>query len=237
MVVEDEDAQLGAALRELLLDPGVAATTYLAVVEVGLSRVDRHDRHSFSLDDVVPRPEQLLEVDVPDVAGVVVAGDHDHRVALEPVEVRLRLKVLVLEPHRRQVSRADDDVRPHVVDLVDRPLHQPWNEVRLAAVDVRDVGDPHDRKCYAFSARASPRHPGPLLRSRKWGPSQPGACGLRASRTTPSANAPVCSTFTAFVGSTSRTPSPSRRPRMGVSPRPSPRTSTSPSRTSTSRSR
>ena len=42
MVVEDEDAQVGR-LRELLLDPAVAAAADLAVVEVGLRRVDRDD--------------------------------------------------------------------------------------------------------------------------------------------------------------------------------------------------
>src|SRR5262249_20025324 len=84
-----------------------------------------------------------------------------HAVALEAVEVRLRLHVLVLEPHRRQVPRAHNDVRLHVVDLVDRPLHQARDEVRLAAVDVRDVGDPHDRKCYAFSQLASAAASGP----------------------------------------------------------------------------
>ena len=68
--------------------------------------------------------EQLLEVDVADVARVVVPGDDDERLALDPVEVALRLDVLVLEPEGRQVAGADDDVRIQVVDLADRPLHQ-----------------------------------------------------------------------------------------------------------------
>ena len=115
------------------------------MVEIGLGRVDGDDRDSFTLDNVVSRAEQLLEVDVADVARVVVAGDDDHAVALEPVEIRLRLHVLVLEAHRRQVAGADDDVRLLIVDLVDRPLHQAGHEMDLAAMDVRDVSDLHGR--------------------------------------------------------------------------------------------
>ena len=43
VVVEDEDAQVGRRCGELLLDPAVAAAADLAVVEVGLGRVDGDD--------------------------------------------------------------------------------------------------------------------------------------------------------------------------------------------------
>src|SRR4029450_556701 len=69
VVVQNEDPQLGVALAELLLDPGVAAAADLAVVEVRLGRVNRNDRDPLTLDDVVAGTEQLLEVDVADVAG------------------------------------------------------------------------------------------------------------------------------------------------------------------------
>ena len=85
--------------------------------------------------------EQLLEMHVADVARVVVAGDDDERVALDPVEVALRLGVLLLEAERRQIARADDDVGLQVVDLGDRPLHQVRDEVRLAAMEIREMSD------------------------------------------------------------------------------------------------
>ena len=129
------------ALGELLLDPAVAAAADLAVVEIGLGRVDRDDGRRADAQHRVAVAEQLLEVDVADVARVVVAGDHDHRLALDLVQVAARLLVLVLEPERRQVARADDDVRLQVVDLRDRPLEQAGDEVLAAAVEVGQVRD------------------------------------------------------------------------------------------------
>ena len=87
VMVQDEDPQVGVGLGELLLDPAVAAAADLAVVEVGLGRVDRDDGDPLTPDDRVACAEQLLEMDVADVARVVVAGDDDHGVALDPVEI------------------------------------------------------------------------------------------------------------------------------------------------------
>ena len=123
--------------RELLLDPRVAAAADLAVVEVGLGRVDRDHGDAVVAEHRVPVAEELLEVDVADVARVVVARDDDKRVAVEPVEVALGLDVLLLEARGRQVTRADDDVGGGGVDVGDRPFHQVGHEVRVAAVDVR----------------------------------------------------------------------------------------------------
>src|SRR5436190_24122324 len=66
VVVADEDPQVGR-WSEALLDPGVAAASYLAVIQIGLSRVHGDDRHAADPRDRVPVAEQLLEVDVPDV--------------------------------------------------------------------------------------------------------------------------------------------------------------------------
>jgi hypothetical protein len=71
----------------------------------------------------------------------VVPRDDDERLALDPVEVRLRLAVLLLEPEGRQVARADDDVGLEVVDLGDGALEQVREEVRTAAVEIRDLRD------------------------------------------------------------------------------------------------
>jgi hypothetical protein len=53
------------------------------VVEVGLGRVDRDDGHAAEAQHRVALAEHVLEVDVADVARVVVARDHDDGVALD----------------------------------------------------------------------------------------------------------------------------------------------------------
>src|SRR5215208_6563579 len=141
MVVHDEHAELGVGL-ELLLDPRIAPTADLPVIEVRLRRVDRDDRDSAV--EVVHRvtgAEKLLEVDVADVARIVVSRDDDDRVAFDLVEVFTGALVLLPEPERGQVSRADDDVRLQLVDFVDRALEEVRHEVPLPAVEIRDVRD------------------------------------------------------------------------------------------------
>ena len=138
--MEDEDAEVGR-LGELLLDPGVAAAPDVPVVEIRLGRVDGDDGDAVHVQDGVALAEELLEVDVADVAGVVVPRDDDERLAVEPVEVGLRLRVLRLEAVRRQVARADDDLGLELVDLHDRPLHQIGHEIRRPAMQVGDVCD------------------------------------------------------------------------------------------------
>ena len=108
--MQDEDAK-ARLVGELLLDPPVAPAADLAVVEVRLRRVDRDDGDAVLPQHRVPVAEQLLEVDVADVPRVVVARDHDQRVAVDAVEVLPRQRVLVPEAEGRQVARADDDVR------------------------------------------------------------------------------------------------------------------------------
>ena len=90
----------------------------------------------------VPLAEHLLEVDVADVPRVVVPGDDDDRVAVDPVDVLASGEVLVPEAERRQVARADDDVRLELVDLADRPLEEADLEVGPAAVEIGDLRDP-----------------------------------------------------------------------------------------------
>ena len=77
MVMQHEDPQVCGLSCELALDPRVAAAADLAVVEIGLGRVDRDDRHPALAQDAVALAEQLLEVHVADVARVVVPGDDD----------------------------------------------------------------------------------------------------------------------------------------------------------------
>ena len=91
--VEDEDPEVGLVL-ELLLDPRVAVASDVTVVEVGLGGVDGDDGDAVQVDDLVALAEELLEVDVADVPGVVVARDDDELVAVEPLEVGLGVGVL-----------------------------------------------------------------------------------------------------------------------------------------------
>ena len=102
----------------------------------------------FDVHDGVAVAEELLEMDVAHVAGVVVPGDDHELLAVEPVEVGLRLRVLRLEAVGGQIARADDDLRLELVDLHDRPLHEIGHEIRRAAMEVRDVRDPeHELPC------------------------------------------------------------------------------------------
>ena len=141
--MEHEDAEVGRLRGELLLDPAVTATPDLTVIEIGLGRVDGDDGDAAFAQHRVALAEHLLEMDVADVARVVVAGDDHDRVALDLVEVLARQLVLVPEAERGQVTRADDDLRLQVVDLGDRALEQIRLEMLLAAVQIGDVRDRH----------------------------------------------------------------------------------------------
>ena len=123
VVVHDEDPQVGR-VGELLLDPAVAAAADLTLVEVGLRRVDGDDGDPADAQHRAALAEELLEVHVADVPRVVVAGDDHEGLALDLVEVALRLVVLLLEAEGRQVARADDEVWLHLVDLGDRPVQR-----------------------------------------------------------------------------------------------------------------
>ena len=79
-MVQHEDLQVRRLGRELLLDPRVAAAPDLPVIEIRFRRVDRDDRDAVLPEHGVPRAEHLLEVDIPDVARVVVPRDDVHRV-------------------------------------------------------------------------------------------------------------------------------------------------------------
>ena len=151
-----------AGSAELLLDPAIATSPDLPVVEIRLARVHGDDRDRPLPEDGVALSEHLLEVHVADVPRVVVAGHDDDRVAMDAVEVLPRGQVLVAKAERREVTRADDDVGLELVDLADRPLEQARLEVRLAAVQVGELRDPeHTRSLRRHSGVVrGPRYPG-----------------------------------------------------------------------------
>ena len=111
VVVQHEDAQEGLVGAEALLDPLVAAAADQPVVEVGLGGVDRDDRDAVHVQLGAALAEQLLEVHVADVARVVVARDHDHPLAVDPVEVLARELVLAAEAVAGEVAGDHHHVR------------------------------------------------------------------------------------------------------------------------------
>ena len=92
MVVADEEPQVGLA-GEALLDPAVVLTADLALVQVGLGRVDRDERDvgpaELEPQPRVARAERVLEAQVADVARVVVSRDADDVLALDRVQLLL----------------------------------------------------------------------------------------------------------------------------------------------------
>ena len=112
------------------------------MVEIGLARIDRHDRDPVLSKNGVAVPEHLLEVHVADVSRVVVSGNHDDRLAIQPIHVLASSQVFVAEAEGRQITRAHDDVRLQLVDLPDRTLQQADLEVRPTAVQIGDLCDP-----------------------------------------------------------------------------------------------
>ena len=80
----------------------VAVAPDLAVVEVRLGGVLRHDRDAVQVQLGMPRTEHLLEVHVPDVSGVVVPRHDDQLLALDPVHELARDLVLAAEAVRRR---------------------------------------------------------------------------------------------------------------------------------------
>ena len=74
MVVQDEDLEIGT-LCELLPDPGVVAAPHHPLVQVGFAGVHPDDPDALHVHGPVAGTDQLFEMQVPDVAGVVVPGD------------------------------------------------------------------------------------------------------------------------------------------------------------------
>ena len=112
----------------------------LSLVEIGLARVHPDDAHVVDVVDPHPRPDQILEVQVPDVARVVVAGNGQQR-SLDPIGVGEPRLVLRAETVGRQVARDDDHARLELIQLGDHAVHQVGHEMRRPDVRVRDVRD------------------------------------------------------------------------------------------------
>jgi hypothetical protein len=181
VVVEDEDLEVRRLGGELLLDPHVATSPDLPVVEIRLTRVHGDDGDGPLPENGIALSEHLLEVHVADVPRVVIPGHDDDRVAVDTIEVLPRGQVLVAKAERREVTRADDDVRLELVDLPDRPLEQARLEVRLPAVQIRKLRDPEHSRSLRL-ARASSEALGTLAWVRVEDPVFQAYCGSEPPR-------------------------------------------------------
>src|SRR5439155_401722 len=121
--------------------------------EVGVARVDGHHGEAGGPEAFGPLgielateageafAEEPMEVDVADVARVVVAGDH-HLGRLDLPEPLSGLLELPFVAGRGEVPGHHDDVGLHAVDALHDRGHHLGLERELADVDVADLGDP-----------------------------------------------------------------------------------------------
>jgi hypothetical protein len=145
VVVADEDAQVGLT-GEALLDPAVVLAPDLAFVEVGLGGIDGDECDLEPLEEARARvagAEGVLEVQVPDIAGVVVARHADDQRARQRGELLLGERILVGVALVGQVASDDDEVGLGRVDLLDRGAEKPLAKAAAADVDVGELRDQH----------------------------------------------------------------------------------------------
>jgi hypothetical protein len=141
VVVHHENLEPVSGVLEAAPDKAVMLASHPPVVQVRLGGVDSdHDRF-FKLDDRVALPEEPLEVDVADVPGVVVAGDHHDVLAPEAAHILGRLLKLLAVASIREISRDHDRRRLVVVDLEYRAFQKVRDEVHATAVDVADLAN------------------------------------------------------------------------------------------------
>src|SRR5215212_1339743 len=136
MVVDDEYLEPVLGIRERLLDEPVVLPAHLPVVEVRLRGVDARQDHVLEVYDRLTLPEEPLEVDVADVARVVVAGDDHDVLALDTIDVLRGLLELFPVPCVGEIPRDHHRRRIHAVDLDDRSVQEFGDEASVAAMDV-----------------------------------------------------------------------------------------------------
>jgi hypothetical protein len=126
MVVADEDAQIRSA-REPLPDPRVVLATDLAVVDFRLGRIHRERHLHLTCRHAqlrVPRPEHPLELQIADMARVVISGNDDDPWTGKRVQLLLGQRVPVGVALIGDVAGDHDEIRLRLVDLVDRGAQQ-----------------------------------------------------------------------------------------------------------------
>src|SRR5437870_977216 len=153
MMMLHVDLQI-CGISELLGDPGVALPADLTVIEVGLRGIGTDHHDSVELDPPVTGSDHLFEVDVADVARVVVAG-HGHHARAQLLEVCGGRRVLLAESFVGEVAGTNDQVGRHLVELGHDTVHQIRYEVDRPHVQVRDVRDP-DAHYSSMTTRTDP---------------------------------------------------------------------------------
>jgi hypothetical protein len=132
MVMEDEYAEVGR-FGELLSDPVISLPPDLTLGQVGLGAIDTHQRQALGIGGAlhmdypvafrtrIALAEMVLEVQVADVLGVVVArNDHGGEPLLQRPQCITGGEELGGVPLLGEVSGDDDEVRGQLLDLSDR---------------------------------------------------------------------------------------------------------------------
>jgi hypothetical protein len=146
VVVDHQYLRSSVPTSELRVEPAVVLATYLSLVEIWLTGVQGHhlgfpfghrERQA-----ALPFAEQILEMVITNVVAVVVAGNDDHVLALQTVQVGLRLFEFLSLSLRGEIPGYGHEVGSEVVDLLYSCNHEIWNEGR-AHMDVRHLDDAH----------------------------------------------------------------------------------------------
>src|SRR5437867_439652 len=226
VMVQDEDLQRRGS-GELVADPVVVDPPHLTLVQIGLARVDADDPDVAEVVGPHPRSDQILEVEVADVARVVIAGNREQG-RLDAVGIGEPRLVLRPEPIRGEVSGNDHDIGTEFVEFGYHAVHQVGHEVRRPDVRIGDVGD----RCHVptlstwpYPAGPSPsistwnpcgRTPGRRMRHDDGAPIASSVSGGRSSRSKASSDGPAPETQT---GTCARRSSPITSATSGIAAR------------------
>src|SRR5215210_5950179 len=161
VVVDHEYPRTAVPAAELRVEPAVVLAPDLSLVEVGLGRVERHHLgdafRDGDLGRALPDAEELLEVPVADVLGIVVAHRVDDVRALQLVEVLSGLLEFPTVAFHSQVPDDGNEVRLERVTLLDGGLKEILPEQPGAHVHIRHLYYSHapapSRSCQRATRR------------------------------------------------------------------------------------
>jgi len=156
---------------KLRVQPGVVLATYLALVEIRLAGVQGHHLGlPFGYrkrQAALPVAEQILEMVIPDVVAVVVAGNHDNVLALQPIQVGLRRFKFLPVSLRGEIPGYGHEVGVVGVDLLyGRKDLKPHLSTKIADPDYQDLMF-YDWRTYHFhlGIKPHPKRPGFVART------------------------------------------------------------------------
>src|ERR671911_1678343 len=140
VVVDHEYPRPAVPSPELGIEPAVMLAPDLSLVEIRLGRV-QHDDLGLSLGDgdlgrPLPDAEELLEVPVADVLGVVVAHSVDYVRTLQTIEILFRLLELPAVSLHRKIPHDGYQVRLQSVALLDGIFQEILSKQPRTHVDI-----------------------------------------------------------------------------------------------------